>query len=903
VASAAVQRRDEFRPKKSDWERMMLWYQQLFRRARTEKRLDAEFRFHLEQQIADYVAAGMTLEEARRRARLEFGGLDQVKEECRDVGAARFLETVIQDLRYGLRQLRRNPGFTAVAAITFALGIGANTAIFSLANAAFFRRLPYPHADRLAFLWQQNKRTGESEGAVSYPNYVDWRAQSHDFKDMAFITFGTEFLTGSGTKTILTGPNGPERVSAALVSTNFFSVLGVSPMLGRSFTPDESAPGLTDVAVISYGLWRSRFGGDPQIIGRRENFGGAEDTIIGVMPRGFAFPTGAQIWRPREIVAFMRMRTRQYPNMVVVGRLKRGVGWSQARAEMNTIAGRLAVKYPSVDRGVGIRIVPLREQLSESVRRGIVVLWGFVAAVLLIACFNTAGLLVGRTAARQKEIVVRFSLGATRRRLARQFIGESLLIAFAGALVGILLAISGLNALSKLNANVARLHGSVLDFRVLAYTAAVTIIAGLVCGVLPLFTVSRIELGQALKQSSATAAPAAQRTRRALIVAEVAVTVVLLVASGLLIRSLRRILQVNPGFDAEHILALDVRWVTQPKNAAEDTARAAELSHLLAQLRRVPGVKSVAPSSFLLFPTEMYKVPFEIKGRLTSAQSAKPLLLHGDASPDFFRTLGIPLLRGREFSERDTADGATPVAVINRAMVRRYWPAGDALGQQFRFADPNFKSPWFTVVGIVGDVREQGLERNPVPMAYVASAVNPYDEIMVHVAGDPLARAGLVRNEIHDFDKYLMIWNISSADSILDRPESQRRFNAWVLEGFALIALILGAVGIYGVLVYWVSQRVQEIGVRMALGAQRGDVLALVITQGLSIALTGLGIGIVAALVVSRFLSSLLYGIKPNDPLTFITVSLILLGVVLLACYIPARRAAKVDPVVALRQE
>lgn len=881
------------------WRRLAFF----FRRGRFERELKEEMDDHVRMKAKDLTDEGMPPDQARNGARREFGNALLLRERSRDVWGFGWLEILLQDVRYGLRQLRRNPGFTGVAVITLALGIGANTAIFSLANAAFFRRLPYPHANRLAFLWQQNKRTGESEGAVSYPNYADWRAQSHDFRDMAFIMFGTEFLTGSGTKTIVTGQNGPERVSGALVSTNFFSVLGVSPMLGRSFTPDESTPGHTDVAVISYGLWRSRFGGDPHIIGRRENFGGAEDTIIGVMPRGFGFPTGAQIWRPREIGPFMRTRTRQYPNMVVVGRLKPGVGWPEAQAEMDTIATRLAAKYPSVDRGVGIRIVPLREQLSQTVRSGLVALWGFVAVVLLIACLNTAALMVSRTAARQKEIVVRLSLGATRTRVARQFVGESLLFASAGALVGTLLAIWGLNVVSKLNVNVGRLNGSVLDFRVLAYTAAVTIIAALICGVLPLISLSRIELGQALKQSSANAAPAAQRTRRALIMAEVAGTVVLLVASGLLIRSVRRILEVNPGFDAGHILALDVRWVTQPKNPEEDTARGVEMSNLLARLRTVPGVRSVASSSFLLFPSEMYKVPFEIKGRITNALSTKPLVLHGDASPDFFQTMGIPLLRGREFSEADTSAGAPPVVVINRAMFRRYWPTGGALGQQFRFDDPNFKSPWFTVVGIVGDVREQGLEKGPVPMAYVASAVNPYDEIMVHVAGDPLALAGLVRNDIHEFDKNLLIWSISSADSILEGPESQRKFDALILGGFALIALILGAVGIYGVLTYWVSQRSQEIGVRMALGAQRGDVLALVITQGLAIALAGLGIGTVAALAVSRFLSSLLYGIKPTDPLTFAAVALILLGVALLACYIPARHATKVDPMVALRHE
>ncbi len=486
----------------------------LFRRRQLDRDLDDELQFHLAMREQKLTESGVPAEEAHYAARREFGNTTSAKETNRGMWTFPFLETLWQDGRYSLRQLRRHPGFAAVAVTTLALGIGANAAIFSLANAAFFRRLPFPHASRLAFLWQENQKTGETEGAVSYPNYADWRAESHEFEDMAFIMFGKTFLTGSGTATTVTGPNGTELVPSALVSTNFFSVLGVSPMLGRGFTPDDAIFGHTGVAVIAYGLWRTRFGADPHILGQRKSFGGGEDTIIGVMPAGFTFPTGVEIWKPRQMNSVMRIKTRQYPNMAVIGRLRFGVTWPQARTEMNTIAARLAAEYPAIDHGTRVRIVPLREQLSEKVRTGILVLWAFIAAVLLIACLNTAALIIGRTAARQKEIAVRISLGSTRQRLARQFVSESLVLGLSGAFCGVLIAGWSVSLVSKLNPDIAKLNGDVLGLHVLGYTAAVTVIAALLCGIIPLFAVSRIEPGTALKQTSGNSVPAVQLMRR-----------------------------------------------------------------------------------------------------------------------------------------------------------------------------------------------------------------------------------------------------------------------------------------------------------------------------------------------------------------------------------------------------
>jgi putative ABC transport system permease protein len=876
--------------------------QSLLQRRKVERDLDEELQFHIELKTRENLEAGMPPEEARLAALRAFGGVEQKKEECRDEDRWRVLDDVAQDIRYGLRMLAKNPGFTVVAVITLALGIGANTAIFSLANAVFFRGFPFPHAERLAFLWQNNHKTGESEEAVSYPNYADWRAQSRTFADMAFICFGKEFLTGSGTKGALAGPKGPERVSGATVSTNFFAVLGVSPRLGRSFIPEDASEGHSGVAVISYALWQERFGSNPQVVGQSLKLGGEKETIVGVMPRGFSFPNGVQFWRPRVVNAFLQTKARQYPNMAVIARRKAGVTWSQAQAEMDTIAARLASEYRSVDSDVGIRVIPLREQLSEKVRGGIVLLWGAIAGLLLIACLNTASLMVGRSAARQKEIAVRLSLGATRQRLARQLVTESSALAAAGTVAGLGLAMGAVRLVSRLDPDISELHGTIFDIRVLGYTAAVAVIAALVCGVLPVLTVPQGNVNRALKDNSSAMSPATHLTRKALTVAEVAMAFVLLTGSVFMVRSLWGILHVDPGFDAKHILAFHVYW-PDTKDSKESAASDAHFADLMARLRSLPGVASVGSASFVLFPDEMFMVPFQVEGQPPQPSNQQPLISTAEATPNFFRAMGIPLLRGREFTAADSAKDAPPVAIINLRMARRYWPNEEPLGKRFKFADPNFKSPWFTVVGIVGDVREQGLENPASGMAYVPSPGSRYDDLVIRAKGDPLALGAMVRNEIGWFDKNLIVDNMTTARSMLVERESHREFTAWLLETFALCALILAAVGIYGVLAYWVGQRTQEIGVRMALGARSHDVLAMVVGQGMNVAILGVLIGVAAALGLSRFLSGLIYGVKPNEPWGFVIVSVVFGMVALLACYIPARRATKVDPIVALRYE
>ncbi len=805
-------------------------------------------------------------------------------------------ENLFEDFRIGFRTLRKNPGFAALAVLTLAIGIGANTAIFGLANAAFFRPLPYPNADRLAFLWQNNQRTGETSGLVSYPNFADWRSQSHAFADMAF------FMSG---KSILSGVGDPERTPSALVSTNFFSVLGVSPAIGRGFSSDEQIPGHANVSVISYRLWRSKFGGDPQVVGRNlMSSAGDKHTIIGVMPPGFSFPDQTDLWTPREVGDFFKTKARQYPNQQVIARLNPGITWVQAQTELDTIAQRLALEYPTIDGGVGVRIVPLRRQLSQKVRLGLLVLWTAIAGVLLIACLNAANLILARTAGRQKEISVRYSLGATRGRIIKQFLCESCLLACVASVTGIFLAVWIVDLVSKLSPDLAKLGGSIFDVRVLGYTLAITTFTALLCGLLPVLSAPRVDLNRALREAnSGQAAPKAQALRKLFIVAQVSLAFVLLAGSGLLVRSLWRIFAVDPGFDADHVLTLHVYWPGAPASSADEKKRNSLYGDLLARLRALPGVASAGAISNALFPSEMYKVPFVIEGQPAEPPGQRPFLPNGEATPGYFRAMGIPLLRGRIFEPPDAIENAPPVLIINETMARRYWPNEDAIGKRLKFADPNFKSPWFTIIGVVGDVRQEGLEMLPGPMAYSPSDGEWTDDLVIRCNSDPRVLISAVRAQVGAIDSNLAIDHVGVLSDFLSLRESQRKFNALLLGSLSLVALLLAAVGIYGTVSYWVRQRTPEIGVRMALGADQKNIFRLVITRGMQFIFAGMALGVAGALAATRLITGLLFGVTASDPATFTAIAVLLTLVALSACWIPARRAMRVDPVVALRYE
>lgn len=820
------------------------------------------------------------------------------------------MQSFWKDLCFAWRSAARSPSYSLLIIAVLAIGIGANAAIFSLANAAFFRPLPYPHAERLAFLWQNNQRTGESEGAVSYPNYADWRAQSHTFEDMAFIMFASQILNGAGSAELLNTAAGPERVPSALVSTNFFSVLGVQPLLGRSFATDDSLRGKTNVVIISFAFWKSRFAASPNVIGQRLGFDNdSSDVIIGVMPPNFDFPVGTQLWKPRQKIIPGKFDMRLYPNMGVIGRLDAGVTWTQAQTEMDTIAARLSAQYPKDDAGIGIRIVPLRKQLSEKVSQGLLVLWAAIFGVLLIACVNAANLMMARAAGRQKEIAVRFSLGATRSRIVTQFLAESLLLAAVGVATGLFLAYWTVALVSKFNPDINRLGGSILDARVLLYTVAVAVFTAFICAILPAFSASRLDLNRALKETSlGSASPGTQFIRKILIVAEVALAFILLAGSGLLIRSLWQIFSVNPGFDAENVYSLRVYLPQAPAHPYPFFLQ------VMNRIRALPGVSAVGSTSNILFPDEMYKIPFIIQGREAQFAAQPASLPHGGATPDFFRAMGIPLLRGRVFTDADAAQSAEqasvqvarnehPAAIINETMAHRYWPNDDPIGKQFKFGDPNFPSPWFTIVGVVGDVHQEGLEKSPGIMAYFAYGGQYGDDIVVRASGDSKTLLAAVKAQVTAIDKSSFVDHFALVSSILSSHESRRKFNAWLLAAFAFVALLLAAIGIYGSISYWVKQRTQEIGVRIALGAQPRNIFALVIGRGMTVIFVGLALGIAGALALTRFISSMLFSVRPEDPLTYAVVAFLLAVVAFAACYFPARRATQVDPLVALRYE
>lgn len=806
------------------------------------------------------------------------------------------MKSLLQDLRFALRMLRKSPGFTLTVVLTLALGIGANTAIFELANAAFFRALPYPHAEQLAFLWQSDQRTGESELAVSYPNYADWRAQSHAFQDMAIMSSG-QVLFAKG--------QGIERVTAAKVSTNIFSVLGISPILGRDFTAADAIPGPVQSIVISYDLWQRQYGGDPKIIGHSAGSGDAASAIIiGVLPPRFSAPDGTEMWEAIQLIDYLRTKSRQYPIFHVIGRLRRGIKLSSGQAEMNTVAQRLGGQYPAIDGGMGIRIVPLREQFSQNVRQGLLVLWGAVFGVLLIACVNASNLEIARAAGRQKEIAVRFSLGATRNRIVCQFLAESLLLAALGAGAGLFLAYWTVALVSKFNPDISLLGSSIFDARVLLYTIAVAAFTTVICAILPAFSASRLDLSRALKEtSSSSASPGTQLIRKILIVAEVSLAVILLVGSGLLVRSLWQILAVNPGFDAGHVLALDIRLPWTAPNVTDDK-KYSLYQDLMARLRAMPGVVSVASASQILLPPAKEGVSFVVEGQSSASPEQRPVFPNLQVTSDYFQTLRIPLLRGRLFNDADTTEHAQLVAIIDEAMARRCWPNGDALGKRFRKYDPSRETPWFTVVGVVGDVRLRGLESSAGMVAYEPSSGSWRDDyLVIRTAGDPLALNAGIRDTLRDVDKDLAIFSTTPMSAMLSESESQRKFNAWLLGAFAFIALLLAALGIYGSISYWVKQRTPEIGVRMALGAQPRNIFALVIGRGMAVIFVGLALGVAGALALTRLISTMLFSIRAEDPLTYAVVALLLAAVALFACYVPARRAMRVDPMVALRHE
>ena len=818
--------------------------------------------------------------------------------------------TMWQDIKYGWRMLRRSPGFSVVAIITLAIGIGANAAMFSVINTVLLRPLPFPDAQRIVLLWETDPNRNVTRGVPSPAEFLDWRDQNHSFEELA--AWRTWFYN-------LTGTNEPEQVFGVNASTNLFRLFGVTPILGRDFTPEEETPGHDQVAIITYGLWQRRFGGEPGIVGRSILLDEKPFVVVGVLPRGFSlFGTSRQfdVWMP---MAFDRARLhRENHSVYVFGRLRKGVELGQAQAEMETILARLKLQYPGVDQQNGIRVVPLREDLARNLKPGLILLLGAVFLVLLIACVNVANLVLARAATREREITLRATLGAGRRRIMRQLLTESALLALIGGVFGVLLAYGGLHLL-RLALPSEGGYGEIphsewlgIDGAVLAFTLCASIITGMLFGLAPAVQISRSELYESLKEGSrgSIGGRRSQFTRSALVVSEIAFSLLLLVGSGLLIRSFYLLLSEDLGFDPDRVLTAQI-WLPESHYASGPPVMNF-YQQAIDRVGALPGVKSASAVNFLPLSGWGDFCNFDIAGR-PIAPADKPDTAHYSVGDwRYLHTMGLKLKSGRDFTAADGPD-AEGVVLLNEALARRYWPDENPIGKQIRLKFSPTKTPWqpvardswLTVVGVVGDIREWEWGEEKVGQLYLPYAQNPSRimRLVIRTTGDPSALAPAVRQAVVSVDPSQPVTEIRTMDQFLSQAVAQRRLNMLLLAVFAAIATILAAIGIYGVMAFGVTQRFHEIGVRMALGAEPSDVLKMVVADGMKLALVGLLIGIVGASLLTRFIASQLYGIKTTDPFTYVGVALGLATVAAAACYFPARRATKVDPISALRHD
>jgi putative ABC transport system permease protein len=803
--------------------------------------------------------------------------------------------------------LRKNPGFTFVAVLTLALGIGANTAIFSVIDSVLLRPLPYKDSSSLVIVWESNARESSPHNTVAPPDFLDWQSQSDVFAGMTAIVDERDNLTGNGD---------PEQVIVQLVSANFFSLLGVNPAIGPGFSAENGQLGKGNVVVLSHALWKERFGGDPGLIGKTLLLNGHSQTVVGVAPQGFNWfikdgsLTGAkpQMWSPFVFPERFRDRKEIGRFLTVVARLKPGVSRSQAQTQMETIAARLEQEYPDFNGHWGVNVVPLREQISGGLRPALLILLGAVAFVLLIACANVASLLLARAASREREMAIRTAIGASRWRIARQLLTESVLLAVTGGGIGVALAVWGTNALLAASSeNLLDLRAISIDLRVLAFAAGATFLAGLLFGFLPSYISAHSSISETLKEGGrgSSAGKHSGIARSTFVVAQMGLALVLLAGSGLLIRSFIRLIGVDPGFDTGHLLTFKV---TLPQSKyGTDQACMAFFQELLARISRLPGVRSVSMNSFPPLSGLGAATDVKLLSQPERQLSDLPVAAVRVVGPNYFGTMNIPLRAGRRFSELEMAE-EKHVAIINQAFADKYLTGVNPIGQKaaidMKSLVENESQP-SEIIGVVGDVRQMGLDTAAEPTVYW-----PYPElvytgmtILVRTSNDPRGQVSAVGRELHQMDPEQPMASVATMEQLLSDSLSRSRFTMLVLGVFAAIALLLAAVGIYGVIAYSVTQRTQEIGIRLALGAQRQDVLRLVLGQGTRLTLLGVGLGIVAALIFTRLMAILLFSISAADPLTFTVVSLLLFGVALLACYLPARRAMRVDPLIALRYE
>src|SRR2546426_1523583 len=885
----------------------MSWLNQLFSRRRLYNDLSEEIQAHLEEKIEELIASGMPRKQATAAARRELGNLTLVQEDSRTVWRWPSIEDFFMDIRLGVRTLRKNPGFTTVVVLTLALGIGANTAIFSVINSVLLQALPYHDPDSLVMVWENNSQHPNPHNTVSPPNFLDWQTRSTVFSSMAYIVDVRNNLTGNGD---------PEEVVVQAVSANFFSVLGVNPLLGTGFTPENGQAGHDNVVILNYGIWKERFAGDPAIVGKSLLLTGNPRPVVGVGPQNFNWfikdgsltSAKPRLWSPFVFPQSFYDHKQIGRFLTVAARLKPGVTAAQAQAEMTAIAAQLEREYPDFDGHWGINVVSLRQQISGELRPALLILFGAVAFVLLIACANVSSLLLARAASREREMAIRTAIGASRWRIARQLLMESLLLAIIGGGIGVALTVVGTNALLAASPhNLLDLPSVSIDLRLLAFAAAATLLAGLLFGFLPSYVSAHSQISQTLREGGRGSSTGERRrfARSAFVVAQLSLALVLLAGSGLLIRSFVRLVGVHPGFDTAHLLTFKVS-LPQSKYGTDKLCMAF-FQQLLARIGAVPGIRSVTMENFPPLTGLGAATGVHLLDQPQVALMDLPVANVRVVGPEYFSTMSIPLRAGRLFSEQEMAE-EKHVALINQAFADKYLNGVNPLGQKaviyMKSLAKSGNQP-SEIIGVVGDVRQMGLDVAAEPTVYWPMPELVYSgmTILVRTSSDPLSVVSAIHNELQQLDREQPMASIATMDQLLADSLSRARFTMLLLGIFAAVALLLAAVGIYGLIAYSVTQRTQELGSRIALGAQRRDVLRLVLRHGTRLTLLGLALGIAAALAITRLLASLLFGISATDPLTFAGVAALLAFVALLACFIPARRATRVDPIVALRYE
>jgi len=878
-----------------------------------EAEIVEELSQHLEEEYEWALSCGASEDEARKQVLEQLSAPDLLGRELKHVeqrvsaaGVTLGTEEKInmfadlwQDLRYALRTLAKNPAFTSIAIVAIALGIGANTVIFSAVNAVLLRPLPFKNPEQLVMVWENATHLGFPKNTPSPPNFIDWQRQNTVFTGMAAMSERSFNLTGVGE---------PDRLDGRRVSANLFDLLGVPALLGRTFVPDDDRPG-THVVLLSYSLWQRRFGSDSNVIGRAITLNGESYNVIGVMPRSVHLPAygnwNDKVWVP---IAFTNEETTERGNhfLDVIARIKPGITLKQAQAEMETIAARLAKEYPRYNTRIGATVTPLHEEVVGDIKPALLILLGAVGFVLLIACANVANLLLARAAVREKEIALRLALGASRSRLTRQFLTESVLLALLGGGFGLLLALAGIRVLKTfIPVTISQTQTISIDGKVLVFTALLALLTGIVFGLAPAMHASHSNLNDSLKEGGRDSAigKKGNRLRDLLVVGEIAVSFILLIGAGLLINSFLHLRNLDPGFRADHLLTMkvDLSELRYP----DGERRSVFFDEVLFRIRALPGVQSVAVAGNLPFTYNGDSMSIAVEGIPDPPPGQWPDVIYRAIGPGYFSTMGIPMIRGRDFTDQDKADSKN-VVVISEKTAQHYWPGKDPIGKRLKPGATTSDVPWREVIGVVKDVRQNDFIAQPKMQMYFTYrqlkdlAANA---LIVRTSVEPMSLATSTRDAIWAVDKDQPVANVDTMDHIVSEAIARQRFSMLLLGIFAALALILAAVGIYGVMSYSVAQRIHEIGIRMALGARRTDVLKMIVNQGLKLVSIGMMLGLAAAFLLTRVLQSLLFGISATDPVTFFGISLVLLAVAILASYLPALRATKVDPIIALRAQ